>query len=135
VQRHEWRGMSIGCCLFKEQSDVVTRLANDSTSEFSERPTIFTQLAKTPGRVRYRIWLCTRSSPRCGAMMGRCEADQPNICARLGSQPDNIHTTPVCKRLEIAWIVARMASKPANDITAWHNALQIGVRSNAQLMW
>ncbi|CEF86791.1 hypothetical protein FGSG_04814 [Fusarium graminearum PH-1] len=73
-------------CIFEEQTNSATRLDGDSTSNSGEPQIMFPHFEKTPERMRYWIWVCTRSSREWGDMMCKCEDGQPDICEHLGAK-------------------------------------------------
>ncbi|KAI5457329.1 hypothetical protein BGZ63DRAFT_428045 [Mariannaea sp. PMI_226] len=80
-------------CIFEEQTNMTTRLDGGDTQLGSNNASfLFPQFSKTPDRIRYWIWLCTRSSPEWGGMACKCHLKQPDVCelVRAGLQTSGL---------------------------------------------
>ncbi|CEI68040.1 hypothetical protein FVEN_g12901 [Fusarium venenatum] len=89
LQRQTFENYSLAkvmWCIFEEQTNSSTRLDDNSTLHPGVTQIMFPQFVKTPEKMKYWIWLCTRSSREWGDMRCRCEDHQSDICEHLGAK-------------------------------------------------
>ncbi|KAJ3496710.1 hypothetical protein NLG97_g2461 [Lecanicillium saksenae] len=79
-------------CIFEEQvneqtiSDLVGESGAATPVSLWKGGSIFPHFQKTPRRMRYWIWLCTRTSLEWGEASCRCSGEESHLCGMTGAR-------------------------------------------------